>query len=130
MELYAFRLKPNEKLKESIFNFALENGIEAGLIVTCVGSLKHLNIRLASAKQKMTKTENFEIVSLTGTFNNNHEGHFHISVADESGSCFGGHLLDDNIINSTAEIVLAKVDNTSFSREYDEETKYKELIIR
>jgi predicted DNA-binding protein with PD1-like motif len=129
MKTYAFRLKPNSLLKQSIYQFAKDNDIRAGIVLCCVGSLKSLKLRLASGREFMNIQEPVEILSLAATFNNNFEGHFHISVADSSGNCFGGHLLDSDIIYTTGEIVLAEIDKKIFLRKMDKETKFKELEI-
>jgi len=92
-EYYVFRLRENDKLKESILEFAQHNDIKAGTILSSVGSLKTLNVRLAGAEITLNREEDFEILSLNGTFNNTLEGHFHISVSDKEGNCIGGHLL-------------------------------------
>ena len=45
-------------------------------------------------------------------------------------SAFGGHLLPGCVVNTTAEIVLAELPDTVFTRERDEATGYEELAIR
>jgi len=49
MKTHVFRLKPNQDLRTSIDDYARENNIKAGAILTCVGSLKHATIRMANA---------------------------------------------------------------------------------
>lgn len=129
MKMICLRLTPGSKLRESIYKIAQDYNIKAGVVLTCVGSLQNLNIRLAGGAERMTKQADYEILALSGTFNNLEEGHFHISVADKQGSCLGGHLLSDNIIATTAEIVLGIVPDKKFKREKDPKTGYLELII-
>lgn len=126
---YVFRLAPGEYLKESILSFARENHIEAGVIVTCVGSLDHYNLRFANQKDSVEQKGFFEIVSLTGTFSGQ-AAHLHISVADTSGHTTGGHLLDGNRIYTTAEIAVAVLPDLWFEREIDPTYGYPELVIR
>lgn len=45
--------------------------------------------------------------------------HFHISVADEQGSVFGGHL-QEAVISGTGELVLTEI-NGNVDRKFDEE---------
>ncbi|MBI9031939.1 DNA-binding protein [bacterium] len=130
MEIVCVRLTSGAKLRESIYEIAQEHDIEAGIILTCLGSLQAVNIRLAGAMAALSTQANFEIISLTGTFNNCSQGHFHISVSDKEGNCLGGHLLDDNIVATTAEIVLGILPKKQFLREKDPETGYLELIIK
>ena len=125
---YAFRLKPKDDLKKSILAFAEENKIKAGSIVTCVGSLEQFHIRFANQKDGELGKGFFEIVSLTGTFSNT-ECHLHISISNNAGIALGGHLLDDNIIYTTGEIVVLELTNLNFKRELDSTYGFKELVI-
>lgn len=127
--LHAFRLTPHQDLKKSILEFAKNQEIKAGAIVTCVGSLEQFHLRFADQKSGYRQTGRYEIVSLTGTFSAT-EGHFHLSISDGSGKVTGGHLLDENLIYTTAEIVLAELTDVSFSRETDPTYGYKELVIK
>src|SRR5690242_2136349 len=105
-EFHAFRLKPKMDLRKSIFEFAKENEVKAGCVVSYVGSLEQLHIRFANQETGQLQTGFFEIVSLTGTFSKTN-CHLHIAVADSNGHVFGGHLLDNNLIYTTGEIVVA-----------------------
>ena len=74
-------------------------------------------------------TEDVEIVSLMGTVSE-HGSHLHASLAHRDLSVFGGHLRPGCLVNTTAEIVLAELPDTVFTRERDEATGYEELAIR
>lgn len=125
----AFRLKPGQDLKLAIDSIVKEEKINAGWIVTCVGSLTNYNIRFANRPNGSIDSGHFEIVSLVGTLST--EGsHLHISISDSSGKTIGGHLLDGCKIYTTAEIVIAKSDEMHFSREEDGTTPWKELKIK
>lgn len=130
MNTFSARLESGAKLRESIYELAKKHNIRAGIVLTCLGSLHTLNIRLAGADEVYSQKSSYEILSLSGTFNNLEEGHFHISVADNKGNCIGGHLLSDNIIATTAEIVLASLQGERFLREKDKKTGYLELQIK
>jgi uncharacterized protein len=127
--VYVFRLKPHEDLRQSIFRFAREHGIRAGIVLTCVGSLEQVNLRFANQNNGSKKNGHFEIVSLTGTFSDT-SGHLHISVSDSTGYTFGGHLLDDNLVYTTAEIAIADLEDLQFDRVTDPAYGYPELFIR
>ncbi|MBT3451024.1 DNA-binding protein, partial [archaeon] len=60
MEIHAIRLKPNQDLKEELNKFSKDKNIQAGAILTCVGSLKKLTVRLSNEQVKLFKG-NFEI---------------------------------------------------------------------
>ena|SRR5689334_24543213 len=126
---YCFRLKPHEDLKQSIARFATENSIKAGAIVSCAGSLAQFNIRFANQPEGTLKQGYFEIVSLSGTFNDS-SSHIHISVSDNTGSTIGGHLLDKNLIYTTAEIVVVELTDVEFTRETDPTYGYQELLVK
>ena len=122
MKTFAFRLLPNQDLKKELIKVVEKNKIKAGVILTCVGSLKKTNIRLADEKEKEFKGL-FEIVSLVGTLCK--DGcHLHISLSDKKGNTIGGHLKDNCIIHTTAEIVILDLDKT-FKREFDKKTGFK-----
>lgn len=70
-------------------------------------------------------TEDVEIVSLMGTVSE-HGSHLHASLAHRDLSVFGGHLRPGCLVNTTAEIVLAELPDTVFTRERDEATGYEE----
>jgi uncharacterized protein len=128
-KVFALRLKPGEDLKEEIMRFAKENKIEAGYIITCVGSLKKANLRLANQPTTQVYNEKFEIVSLVGTFSGTSGGHLHISISDSTGKTIGGHLAEGNIIYTTAEIVIGEITDVKFLRKLDSTTTYNELFV-
>jgi len=125
---HAFRLKPGQDLKKEILQYVKEKQIKAGWIGTCVGSLTQYNIRYANQPEGNTGSGHFEIVSLTGTVSVN-GSHIHISVSDSTGKTFGGHLLDGNIVYTTAEIVIQSSDDFIFKREKDGSTEWEELKV-
>jgi hypothetical protein len=128
MQIFALRLSPNQDLKQSLQSFARVQGIEAGFIVTTVGSLKQATLRFANHAETTQFTEHFEIVSLTGTVSV-HGSHLHIAIADSTGRTIGGHVMDGCLIYTTAEIILGEVVDLKFTRPLDAETGYHELNI-
>ena len=129
-EYHVFRLLPGEDIKKGILEYCQENGIKAGAIVTVVGSLQQAFIRMADSVTIEEYHEDTEIVSFTGTISEN-GGHFHISIADENGKVFGGHVMEGCLVRTTAEIVLADLSkHWKMIREYDENTVYNELVAQ
>lgn len=125
---HAIRLKENDDLKKSIKEYAASHNIEAGCVLSGVGCVKHAHIRLAKAVSFLDKEEDYEIVSITGTISK--DGlHIHVSLSDEEGNTVGGHLSDGTIINTTCELVILELPNYTFTREFDENTGYDELVI-
>lgn len=129
MKIFALRLKPNQDLKESIKNFVTSNNIEAGFILTTVGSLKQATLRFANQNDRKVLQDKFEIVSLVGTLST-HGIHLHISISDKDGKTIGGHLEKGCLIYTTAEIVIGVSEDFIFVRTGDENTGYKELEIQ
>jgi uncharacterized protein len=123
---HCFRFKENQDLKEEPKNYSIQNNI-SGVILCAVGCLKKNKIRLADGGTILEKEEQFEIVSITGTLTKDGV-HIHISVSDKNGNTIGGHLKNSCIVNTTVEVVL--LENIKFKREYDDSTKYDELVIK
>ena len=125
---YAFRLKPGQDLKKEIQSFVNEYNISAGWIATCVGSLTNFALRFANQKEASVASGHFEILSLAGTVSKN-GSHLHICMGDTEGNTIGGHLLEGNIIYTTAEIILHATEDWNFTREIDQNTGCKELVV-
>ncbi len=128
MDVYALRLRPGQDLKKELDAFAREHHLQAGFIMTCVGSVRQVAIRPADQQVPLTRHQKFEIVSLVGTLSPD-GSHLHISLSDSTGTTIGGHLLEGNEIYTTAEIVIGEARNLQFHRKIDAETTYKELTV-
>ncbi|MGZ2370679.1 PPC domain-containing DNA-binding protein [Ancylomarina sp. YFZ004] len=130
VEMHALRLRPGMDLKKEMAQFVASNQLQSASISTCVGSLRELTIRPANQKELLHLRGHYEIVSLTGTFaDNGKNNHIHISVSDSTGNTIGGHLVDGNIIYTTAEIVLLNNKGMNFTRVIDPETTFYELEV-
>ncbi|QEC58556.1 DNA-binding protein [Flavisolibacter ginsenosidimutans] len=129
MKTHPLRLKPGADLKKEIEAYVKAQNIKAGWIATCAGSLTHYNIRFANQPNGSSGDGHFEIVSLVGTVSTN-GSHLHLSISDSTGKTIGGHLLDSNVVYTTAEIVLQEDDAFEFTREKDGSTPWKELQIK
>ena len=88
MENYTFRLKPGHDLFDAIEAFVKEQNIEAGCIISAVGSLTHATLRLANREFHTEYEGYFEIVSITGAVSV-HGSHLHISFSDADGKTIG-----------------------------------------
>ena len=128
MRNYTFRLKPEQDLFDSISLFVRENDIQAGCILTVVGSLTQVELRFANQETTTTLAGYFEIVSLTGTLSV-HGSHLHLSVSAEDGRTIGGHFESGCKIYTTAEIVIAVFEDVVYRREFAEDSGYEELAI-
>jgi predicted DNA-binding protein with PD1-like motif len=129
MRTIALRLRPGADLKAELLALAAHERIRAGWMLTCVGSLSRVRLRVAGGAEHATWQGAFEIVALTGTLSQD-GGHLHLAVADHQGRTFGGHLAEGCTVRTTAEVVMAADDRVVFAREHDPATGYDELVVR
>jgi predicted DNA-binding protein with PD1-like motif len=129
MKTHVIRLKPGQDLKEEIEALAVREKMEAGWMVTCVGSLTEYNLRFANQEAGTQKQGYFEIVSLVGTVSTN-GSHLHLSVSDRTGATTGGHLLSGCKVYTTAEIVIQQDPDLTFTRKADGSTPWAELQVK
>lgn len=128
MNLHALRLRPDTDLRSGLDDFLEAKQIQAAALLSCVGSLRSVSLRLAGAVREQQFAGSFEIVSAEGTLSTN-GCHIHIAIADQEGKVTGGHLCYDSLVLTTAEVVLVELQDHAFSRQFDSDTGYKELLI-
>ena len=129
MKTHVIRLTYGNDLKESIKQYCIQNNIQAATILSSVGCLYEVNIRLAGGKDYYKNSKEYEIISLNGTVSINGI-HLHISLSDIKGDMVGGHLENGCLINTTCELIVLELDEYVFTREFDENTGYKELVVK
>jgi len=129
MNIFALRLKPQQDLKQSLAEFVAANQIQAGFILSAIGSLQKASIRFANQPTSDVFDEKFEIVALNGTLSI-YGSHLHLAIADKTGRMIGGHLTEGCIIYTTAEIVIGESPHLTFVRTPDAQTGFLELEIR
>lgn len=129
MKVFALRLRPRQDLRKEIERFTKDRRIKAGFIITTVGSLEKVTLRLADQSKVTSFEGKFEIVSLVGTLSQDGV-HLHLSLSDSAGRTIGGHLVEGCQIYTTAEIVIGEANGLVFTREADKSTGYQELKIR
>jgi predicted DNA-binding protein with PD1-like motif len=129
MQAFTFRLKPGQDLLEEIEAVVAKMNIEAGCVLSAVGSLTHVTLRLANRDHFSEYDGHFEIVSMTGTVSV-HGSHLHISISDGDGKTIGGHLVPGCKIYTTAEMVLAIFEDVVYKREFAKDSGYDELVVR
>jgi predicted DNA-binding protein with PD1-like motif len=127
-QIFVLRLKPHEDMKKSLQKFAVANNLKAAVILTCVGSLEQYNLRFANQPKPTSHKGHFEIVSLAGTLSET-SCHLHLAISDKNGVTTGGHLMDDNLIYTTAEVAIAELTSLIFERVVDNTYGYKELEV-
>ena len=129
MKTHVIRLTYGNDLKESIKQYCIQNNIQAATILSSVGCLYEVNISLAGGKDYYKNSKEYEIISLNGTVSINGI-HLHISLSDIKGDMVGGHLENGCFVNTTCELILLELEDVIFTREFDEKTGYKELVVK
>jgi uncharacterized protein len=130
MKTIAKRLHDGQDLLNEITSLAAENNIQAGVILSAVGSLKTSRIRVPviDGNVQYISPTDLEIDNLHGTVSVN-GSHLHISVSDIEGRVMGGHMKEGCVVRTTCELVIGILEETVFSREPDVETGFDELVI-
>lgn len=126
---HAFRLTKGDDLKKAICAYCQNHNINTAIVLSAVGCLDCLNIRLAKAEKTLKLTQDFEIVALIGTISVG-QAHLHIAASDENGNTLGGHLLDGSFVNTTSEIVLGELETYASQRVFDSKTGYDEIVFK
>lgn len=128
MDVIPVRLNPGEDLKRSLQRIVEREGLTAAWVMTCVGSLRRITLRLG---QIYTAEGEYEIISAAGTLAPNGV-HLHLAVADPQGRLVGGHLMAGCVVaeQGTVELVLGADSGYRFARERDPQTGFDELSIR
>lgn len=127
--VHTLRLHPGEDVMPALKQFIADQQIEAGFIMSAVGSLTQYHIRFANQPEGSKAEGHFEVVSLTGLLSTK-GNHVHLSVSDSTGRTIGGHLLDGNLVYTTLEVVIGDDPDHIYDRETDSTFGYKELVVK
>lgn len=129
MNMLALRLSPGDDLRAALDAALAASGAQAAFVVAGIGSLREARLRLAGFDVPRHLVGDLEILTLAGTLGPD-GSHLHASVADAQGRVLGGHVAPGCLVRTTAEILLALLDDVRFAREHDAGTGYAELAIR
>lgn len=125
----AFRLRPGDDLKSELAKLAKDSHFRAAVVVSAVGSLSEVTLRLANRPESTRFQGKHEIVSLIGTLSKDGV-HVHMSVANSKGQTVGGHVMKGSTVFTTAEIVIAELSALVFTRERCQMTGFNELVVK
>ncbi len=128
METHCLRLPPGQDLKQELQTFAQAQALEAGVILTGLGSFTQASLRFAAASEGTAIAGPLELISLSGTLSQ-HGMHLHGAIADAQGRVYGGHIMPGCLIRTTAEIAIANLLHLRFFRQPDPVTGYLELVV-
>lgn len=119
------RMDKGEDIVEQVKNVALKEKIKLASI-SALGAINEFTVGVFKTKEKKYYANefkgDFEIVSLTGTINTMNDeyySHMHLSVGNDQGQVFGGHL-NKAIVSATCEMVI-QIINGEVDRYFDEE---------
>jgi predicted DNA-binding protein with PD1-like motif len=128
------RMEPEEDVLETIETVAAEYGVKSGQ-VSLIGAISgaklgyfHLD---ANEYRDFTIEDDVEVVSCIGnisTLNGKAMVHAHMIVADETGRCYGGHLMRGCKVSVTIELVIIET-AAELTRARDEKTGLNLLNI-
>lgn len=128
------RMDPGEDVLETIQTVAKEHGVKSGQI-SLIGAISKVKLgyfhRKAIEYRHFTVEEDLEVVSCMGDISS-HEGslvvHAHMIVADESGKCYGGHLMSGCEVSVTIELVIIETE-INLTRKHDHQSGLNLLNI-
>jgi len=121
------RLSEGEDLLEAITLRAEQAKITTGFFIL-IGALKKAKLGFYREQEykPIEISEPVEIISCIGNISVK-EGepmiHAHISVSNDKGEAFGGHLLSGCVVSVNAELVLVEAADLRLQRQLDEKTQ-------
>ena len=127
IETYMGRLRHGGDLLEEITDFCIREKIHLGRI-EALGAVQ--KARLGYYNQETREYQFFdlqrrlEITKLTGNVSVRDGSpmvHAHVTLADDEGKCFGGHLAQGTVIFA-CELIVQAFKGPLFERGYDEDT--------
>lgn len=119
------RLPPGADLKRSLETL---DG-DGAFVVAAIGSLDPVVLRYTGRSDVATLDGAYEMLTLAGSLSRD-GAHLHMSVADASGRVVGGHVGYGCIVRTTAELLVTDLPGWELTREHDDATGFRELVVR
>jgi len=126
-ELFMGKLSYGGDLLEEITDICRKNNIQLGHI-EALGAVQRARFGFYNQKKREYQftilNKSLEITKLIGNISlkgGNPFVHAHITLADETGKVFGGHLAPGTL-TFACEFILEAFEGPTFKRSYDEET--------
>jgi predicted DNA-binding protein with PD1-like motif len=126
-QLHVLRMLPGEDVRAELERWCADNALEAGCVVSAVGSVSIAVLRMAGRNEGSTLTGSMEVCTLSGTLSR-HGMHLHMAVADAEGRMHGGHMLSGCTVRTTLEVVVQEIGGLAMHRRHDARTGYPELF--
>lgn len=122
------RFESKTDLLGAITDFCKKEDIRLGVfsVIGAIGgvSLGYYNQSTHKYIESLRSEANFEIVSCTGNISSKDSEifiHAHITLADDKGQCFGGHLMQGCLLFA-GEYYIEELTGATLERKYDRET--------
>ena len=133
-DVVAFRLPPGTDVLQGILEVCKQYDIKNGVILSALGSWKKAAfcnpITLPNGKSGYGETTIldgngfYELLSFGGMISHDDRGnilpHIHLTISDERGSAYGGHLVEGCEVLITTDIVIGILDDIIMGRRFDE----------
>ena len=134
------RLRTHTDLMNGIKKTCEDYGIQQGVVLTGVGSVRKLSIQVLTPNEEVkvgaaytdpqTIPGPIEVLSVQGFIFQTEEGemvlHLHGTFSDKEGEVYGGHLVPgENPVLATLEAVIAEITGARLIRRYDEDVGLK-----
>ncbi|HDD67510.1 MAG TPA: DNA-binding protein [Candidatus Thorarchaeota archaeon] len=122
------RMKPGEDIIETLERIATDNGIQGGQL-NLIGAVSRATLGYFDRKRGEYRTftieKDLEVVSCMGNLSRLADGtavvHAHMVASDETGRCYGGHVMRGCEVSATIEVIITEFD-TELRRARDEMT--------
>jgi len=127
-QLVVLGIRPGEMLLESIERALRDRGIENGVVVSGIGTLKTCTMHYIThcdfppSDELYTLEKPLELLSVSGVIAAG-EPHLHIVVSCGDSEVYGGHLEPNSEVLYLAEIAILVCNGLRMTRKRDEERK-------
>lgn len=128
MQAHPLRLEPGDDLRGRLEALARDQAWPAAYVLSGIGSLSAVSLRLAGAAEPRRWRAPVEVLSLAGSVGID-GAHLHATLADAEGRVIGGHVCHGCEVRTTAELMLVVLDSHRFERRPDPCTGHDELRI-
>ncbi len=131
-EAIALRLDEGEDVQESVERLAQTLDIQAGAVISGIGTLKRARLHMVQTTGYPTKQAfldlvgPIEVASIHGIIADR-EPHLHVTIADQAGRASAGHLEPGCVTLYLCELVIVRFADLSLRRVANPETGINQL---
>ena len=112
---FVIRIAPGANLVEELLKFALEVDLKLGVVLSAIGSVRHIRFSDIQAGARLPISEPRMPVHELEKM----DDHLHIIGSKSSGEVVGGHLLEAEVF-ATCELILVEYLVEGIERQYSE----------